>query len=307
MSSSIRNLHCRLRRRIDGDEGISTVEWIGLTAVVLVLLSAVIAYMQVHGGQVGAAAGSSMDEQIALWEQGGSRTSPYRQPETLGVSSLAPLSVPSVPFECPARNENAPKLSQQEIDQLIDEARTLLSQTGNGRLIQLFIDLYRIPIEFGESVGVCHFDPIRGKIVIGPAAWGAGEEDREKVVKGLALCLVHEGTHAQRTPWYVMKLGGKIGTYLLAGVYWKVVGDEEAAQDLRKFATPLVVWSYSEEYEAYKAEAEFWMELNGDKPLSEAPWYVTVIFDEDGRYRSRKDARRDIEAYYFDYYVNCLL
>jgi hypothetical protein len=77
MSSPMRNLHSRLRRRIDGEKGISTVEWVGLTAVVLVLLSAIIVYVQVQGGQVGAAAGSSMDEQIELWESGGGRVSPY--------------------------------------------------------------------------------------------------------------------------------------------------------------------------------------------------------------------------------------
>lgn len=77
MLSSARNLYSRLRTHTHSEKGISTIEWIGLTAVVLVFLSAVFVYVQVHGGQVGAAAGSSMDSQIALWESGGSRVGEY--------------------------------------------------------------------------------------------------------------------------------------------------------------------------------------------------------------------------------------
>ena len=77
MLARVRDSCAHLRTSAGRDKGVSTVEWIGLIAVVLVLLSAVFIYVQVHGGQVGAAAGSSMDEQIALWEQGGGRVSPY--------------------------------------------------------------------------------------------------------------------------------------------------------------------------------------------------------------------------------------
>jgi len=313
MSSSMSNLHSRLKQLLGGEKGVSTIEWIGLTAVVLVLLSAIVAYVQIHGGQAGAAAGSSMDEQIALWESGGGRVSPYREPDTLGVMSTAPLSAPSAPFECPPGHENVPKPSQQEIDQLIDEAKALLSQTGNGRLIRLFTDLYRIPIEFGESVGMCHFDPIRGKIVIGPAAWGQDGQDRDTVVEQLASCLVHEATHAQRTPLLLLKLSGKILTYEALHDLWSVTGREQDAQDIERYRR-MLEYSYSEEYEAFKAEAEFWKELRelkGEDWVSkldeeETPWYVKQIFDADGHYRSRKDARRDIEAYYVWYLVNCL-
>jgi pimeloyl-ACP methyl ester carboxylesterase len=78
MLRPVRNLYSRLRTRVGGEKGISTIEWIGLTAVVLVFLSAIFVYVQAHGGQVGAASGSSMDEQIALWMEGGGRVSAYR-------------------------------------------------------------------------------------------------------------------------------------------------------------------------------------------------------------------------------------
>jgi len=85
MVKHVKNLYSRLRIQVGGEKGISTVEWIGLTAVVLVFLSAIFAYVQLHGGQVGAAAGSSMDEQNTLWMEGGGRVSSYGDPGSIGI------------------------------------------------------------------------------------------------------------------------------------------------------------------------------------------------------------------------------
>jgi len=64
------------------ERGISTLQWIGITAVVLVLLAGIVFYVQTSGaGRIGGAVQTSMNEQIALWEEGGGRTEPYGGPE----------------------------------------------------------------------------------------------------------------------------------------------------------------------------------------------------------------------------------
>lgn len=87
MIARLRDSHACLKASVGSEKGISTIEWIGLTAVVLVLLSAIFVYVQLHGGQVGAAAGSSMDGQIALWQAGGGRVSAYANGSSAQVGS----------------------------------------------------------------------------------------------------------------------------------------------------------------------------------------------------------------------------
>ena len=49
--------------------GVTTLDWIGLTAVIVTLLSIIIAYVQTSGGrQLGAAVANAFERQIARWQ-----------------------------------------------------------------------------------------------------------------------------------------------------------------------------------------------------------------------------------------------
>ncbi len=62
----------RTLRHLGDERGISTLDWIGLTAVVLTLLTAIIVYGQTAGGrQLGAAMASGFGCQIRAWDHGG--------------------------------------------------------------------------------------------------------------------------------------------------------------------------------------------------------------------------------------------
>jgi hypothetical protein len=59
-------------RHLGDERGISTLDWIGLTAVVLTLLTAIIFYGQTAGGrQLGAAMASGLRCQTRAWDHGG--------------------------------------------------------------------------------------------------------------------------------------------------------------------------------------------------------------------------------------------
>ena len=48
--------------------GVTTLDWIGLTAVIITLLSIIIAYVQTRGGrELGIAVANAFDRQIARW------------------------------------------------------------------------------------------------------------------------------------------------------------------------------------------------------------------------------------------------
>ena len=51
-----------------GERGVTTLDWIGLTAVIVTLLSLIIAYVETSGGrQLGAAVANAFERQIARW------------------------------------------------------------------------------------------------------------------------------------------------------------------------------------------------------------------------------------------------
>jgi hypothetical protein len=51
-----------------GERGVTTLDWIGLTAVIVTLLSIIIAYVQTRGGrELGAAVANAFERQIARW------------------------------------------------------------------------------------------------------------------------------------------------------------------------------------------------------------------------------------------------
>lgn len=50
LSYSLGLLH-RLGSRLDGEDGVETIEWIGMAAVVLVMLVAVASFMESGGGE----------------------------------------------------------------------------------------------------------------------------------------------------------------------------------------------------------------------------------------------------------------
>jgi hypothetical protein len=51
-----------------GEMGVTTLDWIGLTAVILTLLSIIIAYVQTRGGrELGATVANAFQRQIARW------------------------------------------------------------------------------------------------------------------------------------------------------------------------------------------------------------------------------------------------
>ena len=51
-----------------GEMGVTTLDWIGLTAVVVTLLSIIIAYVHTRGGrELGAAVADAFERQIARW------------------------------------------------------------------------------------------------------------------------------------------------------------------------------------------------------------------------------------------------
>ncbi len=48
--------------------GVTTLDWIGLTAVIVTLLSIIIAYVQTRGGrELGITVANAFDRQIARW------------------------------------------------------------------------------------------------------------------------------------------------------------------------------------------------------------------------------------------------
>jgi succinate dehydrogenase hydrophobic anchor subunit len=52
------------------EEGIATLEWIGLTGVILVFLTVILVYFQTQGGQqIGRAAADSFQRQVELWDK----------------------------------------------------------------------------------------------------------------------------------------------------------------------------------------------------------------------------------------------
>jgi hypothetical protein len=52
------------------EEGIATLEWIGLTGAILVFLTVVIAYFQTQGGQqIGQAVADSFQRQVEIWDK----------------------------------------------------------------------------------------------------------------------------------------------------------------------------------------------------------------------------------------------
>ena len=51
-----------------GERGVTTLDWIALTAVIVTLLSIIIVYVQTSGGrQLGAAVANAFERQIARW------------------------------------------------------------------------------------------------------------------------------------------------------------------------------------------------------------------------------------------------
>jgi hypothetical protein len=51
-----------------GEMGVTTLDWIGLTAVIVTLLSIIIAYVETRGGrELGAAVADAFERQIARW------------------------------------------------------------------------------------------------------------------------------------------------------------------------------------------------------------------------------------------------
>ena len=51
-----------------GEMGVTTLDWIALTAVIVTLLSIIIVYFQTSGGrQLGAAVANAFERQIARW------------------------------------------------------------------------------------------------------------------------------------------------------------------------------------------------------------------------------------------------
>jgi hypothetical protein len=52
-----------------GEMGVTTLDWIGLTAVIVTLLSIIIVYVQTRGGrELGAAVADAFKRQIARWQ-----------------------------------------------------------------------------------------------------------------------------------------------------------------------------------------------------------------------------------------------
>jgi hypothetical protein len=176
----IRNLHSRLRRRLGCERGISTIEWIGLTAVVLVLLSGIIVYVQVHGGEVGSAAGSSMDEQIALWESGGGR----------GTADSAADAGPEIsPFmpgaAAPLDGADFAGVWPLAGDGRLQTAIDLLRNTPTGREIAENILTKRVGA--GDTGRASAWSCAGCNIIVNPRFLD------DPV--GLAILLAHEGTH----------------------------------------------------------------------------------------------------------------
>jgi succinate dehydrogenase hydrophobic anchor subunit len=60
----------KLKELWQREEGIATVEWIGLTGVILVFLTVIIVYFQTQGGrEVGQAVADSFKHQVELWDK----------------------------------------------------------------------------------------------------------------------------------------------------------------------------------------------------------------------------------------------
>ena len=52
------------------EEGIATLEWVGLTGVILVFLTVILVYFQSQGGKdVGQAVGDSLQHQVEIWDE----------------------------------------------------------------------------------------------------------------------------------------------------------------------------------------------------------------------------------------------
>ncbi|MFB0537046.1 MAG: hypothetical protein ACETWR_18955 [Anaerolineae bacterium] len=69
MKDRINRWWIRIQSYLWRDEmGVTTLDWIGLTAVIITLLSIIIAYVQTRGGrELGIAVANAFDRQIARW------------------------------------------------------------------------------------------------------------------------------------------------------------------------------------------------------------------------------------------------
>ena len=168
-------------------------------------------------------------------------------------------------------NENIDSISEERLQDL----KRILGDSQSGREVSEWLDEYGVRIEFGDAKGIAYCSLDGKKIVINKKY--ANLSDYE-----LAAILMHEGQHSLDTHPFDIPMVGPILNE------WYNIQD-----DFMYAAYP-----FPEEYRAFRAQAEFWLEMRDKAPYSSIlEDVVDLIFTDDGGYR-------DIDAVYHDLHNN---
>lgn len=312
----------RTRKRLHSNErGITTLDWIGLTAVVVTLLTAIIFYGQTGGAQaLGARVGAAFNCQIARWEGHGGRCGGEEgnlqpgQPDTKIFSpGKPPVTSPAVGIpqlligDRPDPEECKKFFDDSDIKKLGDgtpksEADILakLKETKRGREIAEWIEEHNYKIEFAElpprtmgtyMYGVILFYEYGDTIYI-------NSKYRDLPLEMLASTVGHEGQHAiNRAEMIKIRESYFLSKVPILGWFFDRGFDKGIGDRYREDPA-------FEEYSAFRAEAEILKELQekGYALSEKEQRRVNLIFDSNGDYRDPDVVQKEINQLYLEYF-----
>jgi hypothetical protein len=158
----------------------------------------------------------------------------------------------------------------------IEDIESYLQTTPYGQMLLKLFKEYGVTIEFGSISNpdtIASTSPDGKRIIIDIDFSNLSDAE-------LAAVLVHEGTHV------VQAVNANNALPILGQIFDGIAYD---------------VYPWDDEYEAFKAEADFWLAINTDLPTSpQLSGVVKMIFTPDGAYRAVSDACDQMHDF-FDY------
>jgi WXG100 family type VII secretion target len=167
----------------------------------------------------------------------------------------------------------------------IDDLKKILHDSSSGKRVAAWLDKHGVKIEFGDpsnprAIASCSPD---GKRII------INKNYAHLSDLALAAVLLHEGQHSLDTHPLDIPIVGPIFNA------WY-----DFQEDLMYVAYP-----FPEEYRAYRAEAEFWLEVRDEAPPeSILDDVVNLIFTQDGAYRDKDAVYRDLHNSGYEGWIN---
>lgn len=168
--------------------------------------------------------------------------------------------------------DNVGSTSQERVESL----QQFLSTTEGGRDVAAWLNEYGVTVQFGDLDGAIANCSPNGKVIT------IGTNYAHLSDYALAAVLVHEGTHSLDSHPL-----DNDSVPLVAPVFnwWYNIQDDFM----------YVTYPYPEEYRAFRAEAEFWLEVRDQappEPIEDDS--VDLIFNPDGTYRDVDDVYMDL-------------